>query len=83
MEKGGNRGTWKRIRRDGDEIGSYSTTGPETGSKRKRMTLSKEVQEKIETGKRSKKEEEVVFMGHLMARHLGSAEAALQPRRDQ
>lgn len=43
MEKGGNQGTWKQIRRDGDETGSYSTTVSETGSKRKGMTPSKEV----------------------------------------
>lgn len=81
MEKRGNQGTWKRLRRDGDETRNYFTTMLETGSKRKGMTPSTEVQEEIETGKRSKKEQEVAFMGHLMVRHLGSAEVAVQPRR--
>ena len=36
----------------------------------------KEVQEEAESGKRSKKENEVVLVGHLLAKHLGLTEAA-------
>ena len=36
----------------------------------------KEVLEEAEEGKRCKKEAEVVLVGHLLAKHLGSAEAA-------
>lgn len=41
----------------------------------------KEVQEEARSEKRSKKEEEVALLGQLMAKHLGSAEATVQPRR--
>lgn len=74
MEKGGNQGTCKRIRRDGEAAASYTIAMLEIGSKRKGMTLLKEIQKEMEIGKRSKKEEEVALMGQLMARHLGSAE---------
>ena len=74
---------WKRFRRDGETTTSYNITVPETDSKRKGMTPTKEVQKEMETEKRSKKEEEVVLMGQLMARHLGSVEAAAQPCRHQ
>ena len=79
MEKGGIQGTWKRFRRDSEAAASYTTAVPETGSKRKGTTPSKEVQKEMETRKWSKKEEEVALMGQLMARHLGSTEAAVQP----
>ena len=36
----------------------------------------KEAFKKAKSGKRSKKEAEVVLVGHLLAKHLGSAEAA-------
>ena len=83
MEKGSIQGMWKRFRRDGETTTSYNITVPETDSKRKGMTPTKEVQKEMETEKRSKKEEEVVLLGHLMARHLGSVEAAAQPCRHQ
>ena len=38
----------------------------------------KEVLEEAEEGKRCKKEEDVVLMGHLLAQHLGSVESAAQ-----
>ena len=36
----------------------------------------KEALKKAESGKRSKNEAEVVLVGHLLAKHLGLAEAA-------
>nr|POF20930.1 hypothetical protein CFP56_76297 [Quercus suber] len=54
-------GTWKRYRRDGEDAASFTVAGPETGSKRKGTMPLKEVQEGAESGKRSKKEEEVVL----------------------
>ena len=38
----------------------------------------KEVLEEAEEGKRCKKEEDVVLMGHLLAQHLGSVESVAQ-----
>ena len=75
MKRGVNQGIWKRIQQDGDEATSYTAAVPETGLKRKGTMLLKEVQDKTESGKWSKKEEEVVVVGQLMAKHLGSAEA--------
>ena len=43
----------------------------------------KEALEEAELVKRSKKEVEVVLVGHLLAKHLGSAEAVAQPRHHQ
>ena len=41
------------------------------------MMSLKEVQEEAGSWERSKKEEEVAFVGQLMAKHLGSAEAVM------
>ena len=83
MEKVGIQGTWKRLRRDGELAASVTSAMLGIGSKRKGTTPLKEVQKELENGKRCKKEDEVALMGQLMARHLGLAEAAAQPRRYQ
>ena len=83
VKRGVNQGIWKRIQQDGDEATSYTAAVPETGLKRKGTMPLKEVQDKTESGKWSKKEEEVVVVGQLMAKHLGSAEATAQPHRYQ
>ena len=83
VQNGANQGTWKRYRREGENAGSLIGTEVESGSKRKGTMLLKEVLEEAEEGKRCKKEEEVVLMGHLLAQHLGSVEPVAQLRRHQ
>ena len=76
VQNGVNQGTWKRYRREGENAGSLIGTGSESRSKRKGTMPLKEVLEEAEEGKRCKKEEDVVLMGHLLAQHLGSVEPA-------
>ena len=55
----------------------------DTGTKRRaRMPLA-ELENMEDNGKRIKREGEVQELGKLLAQHLGSAEAASQPRRAQ
>ena len=82
-QHGVNQSTWKRFRREGKVAASSTVDGPEIGSKRKGEMPIKEALEETEPEKRSKKEAEVVLVGHLLAKHLGSAEVAVQPRRHQ
>ena len=76
-QNGTNLRTWKRLRRDGVVAVHLSDNGSEMGSKQKGTTLLKEVQEEAENRKRSKKENEVVLVGHLLAEHMGLAEVAV------
>ena len=78
MKNGVKQGTWKRYWREGENARSLIGTGSESRSKRKGTMPLKEVLEEAEEGKRCKKEEDVVLMGHLLAQHLGSVESAAQ-----
>ena len=55
----------------------------EIGGKRKKSRVLQELDENAISEKRSKLEGEVVEMGQLMAKHMGSAEAAGQLCRKQ
>ena len=74
---------WKQVQREGDEAASCTVAVPENGLKRKGTMSFKEVQEEAGLGRWSKKEEEVVLVGQLMEKHLGSAKTVAQPRRHQ
>ena len=82
-QKGVNQGTRKRFRGDGKDAASLTIDRPEIGSKWKGTMPIKEAFKKAKSGKRSKKEAEVVLVGYLLAKHLGSAEAVAQPRHHQ
>ena len=82
-QNGAKLGTWKRLRRDGAEVTHQSGNGSESGSKRKGSEPLRVLQEETESWKRSKKENEAGLEGHPWAEHMGSAEAAVQPRRHQ
>ena len=52
-------------------------------TKRRARTPLSELENKEDNGKRIKRESEVKELGKLLAQHMGSAEAASQPRRAQ
>ena len=82
-QNGAKLGTWKRLRRDRAEVTHHSDNGSESGTKRKGSAPLKVLQEETESWKRSKKENEAGLEGHPWAEHMGSTEAAAQPRRHQ
>ena len=55
----------------------------EMGTKRRARTPLAELDNMENNGKRMKREGEIQELGKLLAQHLGSAEAASQPRRAQ
>jgi len=75
-----NLGTWKRIPRVGLQGEGEIKALVEIGGKRKKSRVLQELDENAISEKRSKFEGEVVEMGQLMAKHMGSAEAAGQLR---
>nr|POE72629.1 hypothetical protein CFP56_10745 [Quercus suber] len=78
-----NLGTWKRIPRGGVQGEGEIKDPAEIGAKRKKSRLLQELDKNVVSEKRSKFEGKVVEMGQLMAKHMGSAEAAGQPCRNQ
>ena len=80
---GENLGTWKRIPRVGLQGEEEIKALVEIRGKRKKSRVLQELDENVVSEKRSKFEGEVVEMGQLMAKHMGSAEAAGQLRRKQ
>ncbi|KAK7820276.1 hypothetical protein CFP56_038984 [Quercus suber] len=75
--------TWKCIPRESVEGKDRVSGEKAVGAKRKDVVPLKEIQQNIFNEKRSKMEVQVLTMGQLMAKHLGAAEVAKQPRRDQ
>nr|POE46145.1 hypothetical protein CFP56_54253 [Quercus suber] len=73
-------GTWKRIPREPVEGKDRANGEKAVGAKRKDAVPLKEIQQNIFNEKRSKIEAQVLAMGQLMAKHLGTAEVAKQPR---
>ena len=55
----------------------------DTGLKKRARVPLTELEDKEDNGKRIKREGEVKELGQLLAQHLGSAEATMQPRRAQ
>ena len=55
----------------------------DVGPRRKVRAPLSEVMDNIEVGKKLKLDEEVVALGKLMAKQMGSAVVAGQPRREQ
>ena len=55
----------------------------DTGLKKRARVPLTELEDKEDNGKRIKREGEVKELGQLLAQHLGSAEATMQPRRVQ
>ena len=89
-----NRGTPGMDNSSGSEVKHLQGTGDiedsamefelvEMGTKRRARTPLAELDNMEDNGKRMKREGEIQELGKLLAQHLGSAEAASQPRRAQ
>ena len=82
-KKSPRRGSWTRLYKGSRNENGRDPIEMETGPKRKCDALETELSKTTCMEKKQRLDEETRSLSILMATHLGSAEAAVQPRREQ